>query len=263
MIRPISAPIPGLNNATFPVPVAAVVGGGTVVNGMGYSRGSDADYDDWGALSNPGWDYAGLAPYFPKHSTFDAVSPATVEEFGVTWDATDYGNGPLHVTIPDFEYPDVKPFQEAWVNDGTVPVPPTGDYGVGPGFFWLPSSIDKRDGTRSTSRKAYYDPVYQQRPNLHILTNTTVTEIIIDNLHARGVKIRGNRKVYARKEVILAAGSIQTPQLLQRSGIGPKAVLEKAGVKVKKDHPAVGANLQDHPVAFMIFNITRPSFPNL
>ncbi|KAB5551259.1 hypothetical protein GE09DRAFT_965429 [Coniochaeta sp. 2T2.1] len=263
---PTSAPVAGLHNKTFSVAVPAVVGGGSVVNGMAYARGSRSDYDAWEELGNAGWGWDGLLPYFKKSTTFDPPSREVVEEWNITWNPSVYGQGPLHVSTPDFQYPDQAFFWDALEN---APIPKPGDpnQGSGPGAFWTPSTIDARDKTRATARKAYYDPVVQARPNLHLATGTTVTEILFDGLRAVGVKIvssadKSTRQVFARKELILAAGAVQTPQLLQVSGIGPKSVLKSAGIKVKKDLPAVGANLQDHVLTFMLFNITNPSFPN-
>lgn len=271
LISPISAPNPELNNDTFSVSVPAVVGGGSVVNGMGYIRGGREDYDAWEALGNPGWGWNDLLPYFRKSTTFTPPVPEAVNEFNITWDSSAYDNRPLHVHIPSFQYPDINTLWEAFRSQDDVPVRGGDDAGNGPGAYWLPSTIDGRDMTRSTARKAYYDPVNTTRPNLHLLTGHTAREILFtgsgSSLTANGVRIvsRANnstRQVYVRKEVILAAGAIQTPQLLQVSGIGPSSVLQASGIRVKKDLPAVGANLQDHATTILIFSLTNQSFPN-
>jgi choline dehydrogenase-like flavoprotein len=135
------------------------------------------------------------------------------------------------------------------------------------GHFWCPSSINAETMTRTSSLYAYYDRV-SDRKNLKLLAKHQVTEIIFDkNLAATGVKVLNRDNDHqvtfkARKEVILAAGAIFTPQILQLSGIGPKSVLAAAGVKTKLDLPAVGSNFQDHPVAYLSWNVTSPSFPN-
>jgi choline dehydrogenase-like flavoprotein len=134
------------------------------------------------------------------------------------------------------------------------------------GHFWCPSSINAETMTRSSSLYAYYDRV-SHRSNLKLLAKHQVTEIMFDkNLGATGVKATNRDNDHqvtfkASKEVILAAGAIFTPQILQLSGIGPKKVLAAAGVKTKLDLPAVGSNFQDHPVAYLTWNITA-SFPN-
>ncbi|KAA8624046.1 hypothetical protein SMACR_07654 [Sordaria macrospora] len=271
LISPTSAPNPQLNNDTFSVAVPAVVGGGSVVNGMGYLRGSKEDYDAWEALGNPGWGWDDLLPYFRKSTTFTPPTPDAVNEFNITWDHTAYDNGPLHVHIPSFQYPDINTIWDAFRSQDDIPVRADENAGNGPGAYWLPSTIDGCDMTRSTARKAYYDPVNATRPNLHLLTGHTARQILFTesgpSLTANGVRIicRANnstRQVYARKEVILAAGAIQTPQLLQVSGIGPSSVLKAARIRVKKDLPAVGTNLQDHATTILIFSLTNQSFPN-
>lgn len=270
MIRPESAPNLELNNTTSFVAVAAVVGGGSVVNGMGYSRGSRADYDAWEELGNPGWSWDGLLPYFRKSTTFTPPSPEVVSRWNITWDPSVYGSGPLRTHISDFQYPDAAVFWDALREQPGLEIPPSANAGVGPGAFWSPLSVDARTMTRATARSAYYDPVNATRGNLRLVTGQTATEILFHPgkaLKAKGVRIVSRsdntaRNVYAKKEVILAAGAIQTPQLLQASGIGPASVLAAAGVKVKKDLPSVGANLQDHPTTLLLFSLSNQSFPN-
>jgi choline dehydrogenase-like flavoprotein len=265
MLNPTSAPNPGLNNATSRVPVAAVVGGGSIVNGMAFMRGSRADYDAWEELGNPGWGWKGLVPYFRKSTTFQLPSPEAAKQWNITWDTRWYDQGPVQITVPDFQYADLGTMREIWKQEGAIPRVDLGA-GEGPGLYWAPESIDKKNGTRSSSRTAYYDPV-RRRSNLHLLTGHTVDQILFQRLRATGVKIisrKDNRvsEVFARKEVILAAGAIQTPQLLQISGIGPKDVLNAAGIKVKKDLAAVGANFQDHATVLTLFSLSRQTFPN-
>jgi choline dehydrogenase-like flavoprotein len=267
MLNPVSAPVSNLNNATFNVPVAAVVGGGSVVNGMAYMRGSKDDYNAWEELGNPGWGWDGLLPYFRKSSTFTPPSPDVAQSWNMTWDDSVYGDGPARVTIPDFQYADLAVFRDAWKSEEGISVNEDINAGAGPGLSWAPVTIDRRDQTRATARKTYYDPIVSTRPNLHLLTGHTVDEIIFQRRKAIGVKIlpRSNNRtsrIYAKKEVILAAGAVQTPQLLQLSGIGPKDVLEAAGIRVNKDMPAVGANFQDHATVRTSYNISHQTFPD-
>jgi choline dehydrogenase-like flavoprotein len=262
-----SAPIAALNNASFRVPVAAVVGGATVVNGMAYMRGARADYDAWEKLENPGWGWNGLKPYFLKGTTFDQPSIEAVEQWNMTWDPAMYDSGPVHVSIPDFQYPDIVSLRDAWRRTAGVVERREMNAGDGPGLYWAPLTIDGHDKTRVTSRKAYYDPVFSTRSNLELLTGHTVTRIHFQKLTATGVRIvsradNATFDAFARKEVILAAGAIHTPQLLQISGVGPYKSLQAAGVEVKKDLPGVGANLQDHAIIPMFYNISNQSFPN-
>lgn len=261
-----SAPQANLNNSRFPVSVAAVVGGGSVVNGMEYDRGAAADYDAWEQLGNRGWGFRDLLPYFRKSTSFTPPSRETTDAFGVTWDRSAYGNGPVQTTISNFQYPDLNTLWAAWKATG-VPTPREHANGNAVGAFWTPATLDARLAIRSHAKNAYYDPV-SSRKNLRLLTGQTVIRVLInDNLRAKGVKMvsradNSTSTAYARKEVIMAAGAIYTPQILQLSGIGPAAVLKAAGVKVKRNMPSVGAHFQDHPVAFLSYNLTGTSFPN-
>lgn len=272
-----SAPNPKLRNNTWHVAVASVVGGGSVVNGMGYIRGSKADYDAWEELGNPGWGWSGLYPYFRKGTTFDPPTPAAISRWNITWIPEAFGRGPLHLKIPSFQYPDIATFWRALRNQAGVAVPRGANVGNGPGAYWNPSTIDGRTETRATSRSAYYDPIRATRPNLHLLTGQTATDILFhpagagpgshSDLTAKGVRIVSRtdskiRNVYAKKEVILAAGSIYTPHLLQISGIGPSSVLHAANITVKKDIPGLGANYQDHATTIARYAFSNPSFPN-
>jgi choline dehydrogenase-like flavoprotein len=264
-----SQPEPALGNSTFPVLVAKVLGGGSVINGMIYDRGSAADYDAWEALGNKGWGWSGMEPYFVKGTTFQPPSDAVAESYNITWDAATYGNGPLKVSITDAQYPDVKDYWKAWKATG-VHVPVDGNNGEAYGPSWFGNTMDKTTGRRAHARYAYIDPI-SERTNLKIITRTTAQKIIFDEgkkpMKAVGVEITDDATnktsiVYAMKEVVLAAGAIQTPKLLQLSGVGPRSVLEAAGVKVKVELDAVGSNFQDHPYATVIFNTTTNTFPN-
>ena len=262
-----SAPEEHLGGATFRVAMASVVGGGSVVNGMFADRGSKADYDAWEALGNEGWGWDGLLPYFQKSTNFTPPLADLAEEFGMASDPEAYGNGPLQVGFPSVAYPDLRNITEALNEYGVVTSdgPASGD---ALGLLWIPSTLDTSTGTRCHARVAYFDPV-EERPNLHLVTGEQVLEVLFEpsTLVATGVRMVSRedgtaREAYAEKEVILAAGAISTPKLLQLSGIGPQTVLEDAGVETKRDLVGVGANFQDHPVAFTAWNFSGLAFPN-
>ncbi|KAF9694077.1 hypothetical protein EKO04_008004 [Ascochyta lentis] len=257
-----SASVPNLGNRTFLVTVGNVVGGGSYVNGMQFDRGANADYDAWAELGNEGWGWEGLQPYFAKSNHFDPPSAETTKEFGITYDETAYGHGPLKVSIPDYQFPDMKYIFHSWDN---VSIPHPKEGFVDPvGVYFTPNTINKATAMRSTSRSAYYDPIVS-RKNLKLLINTHVDEIIFESnkngtLTATGVKFTKNgssnqTQAFARKEVVLAAGGVFTPHLLMNSGVGPKDVLMAAGVIVKKNLPAVGSNFQDHVANYMNFDL--------
>ncbi|GAM82355.1 hypothetical protein ANO11243_003340 [Dothideomycetidae sp. 11243] len=261
-----SAPDLNLNNVSFPVLVGGVVGGGTVVNGMAYNRAAAKDYDAWKQLGNDGWGFADLLPYFKKSSSLNTPSAAVAREYEITWDQTAYDHGPTPATLTNFQFPDLKKFWQAWKDSG-VPLPVEHGLGDAVGAFWMPSTIDVEKGVRGDARVDYYEPV-QGRNNLHLLTMANVDKVLFKGgLTANGVSMTSRltnaiAQVYASKEVILAAGAIHTPQLLQLSGIGPKFVVEAAGITSRLHLPGVGANFQDHPVAFMSFNLSNQAFPN-
>jgi choline dehydrogenase-like flavoprotein len=173
---------------------------------MNYMRGSKADYDNWEALGNSGWGWQNLFPYFRKSTTFFPPSPQTVTKFNVTWDPTAYDHGPLSVDIDDVLYPDLLSVWSAWrVNRPDVPTPLDPSAGSSPGVVWQANTVDPRDGTRSTARRKYYDPICAKRKNLVILTGQTGREILFRGLRATGVEIvsRGDgsvNQVFARKE---------------------------------------------------------------
>jgi choline dehydrogenase-like flavoprotein len=150
-------------------------------------------------------------------------------------------------------------------------MPKDGNNGEAYGASWFPNTMDPKTGERSHARNAYYDPI-SQRPNLKVMLEMLVTELVFDSdaqgkLTATGVKLTDLKSgavttVYARKEVVLAAGAMNTPKLLQLSGVGPRSVLEAANIPVKLAHDGVGANFQDHPYANLIFNVSNMSMPN-
>jgi len=181
-----------------------------------------------------------------------------------------YGNGPLKLGISDFQYPDLKAFFSAFRGAGAN-MPVDGNNGEAYGASWWPNTMNPKTGERSHARNSYYDPV-SSRSNLKVMLDTEATELVLEktkkgSLVAKGVKITSRITgqgsiVYAKKEVVLAAGSINTPKLLQLSGIGPASVLKAAGIPVKLAHDGVGANFQDHPYASVMFSSSNASVPN-
>jgi choline dehydrogenase-like flavoprotein len=179
-----------------------------------------------------------------------------------------YGDGPLKVSIPSYQYEDYTSIMASFVERGDIPHSIEG-FAKPLGTFWTPNSIDNSTKARCHARKAYYDPV-QQRPNLHLLINTHADHVIFqdsEKVAASGVKITSNvdsstASVYAKNEVILAAGGVFTPHLLMLSGIGPKDTLSVANINVRKELPAVGSNFQDHQALYMRFNLSNQSVPN-
>lgn len=156
---------------------------------------------------------------------------------------------------------------DAWA-DMNIPLPKEHALGDAVGRFWVPSSEHPINRTRSYARYAYYDPI-ASRPNYHLLVGHKVVQLVLSSTHdVQGVifhqRDQPDRKVSvkAKKEVVLAAGAVHSPQILQLSGIGPKAVLAAAKIKVKVDAPGVGNNFQDHPQVYLTCNFTTDVWPN-
>ncbi|OCL15252.1 GMC oxidoreductase [Glonium stellatum] len=263
-----TVPQPGLNNRTSQAGTAAVLGGGSAVNGMLFDRGSVSDYDAWEELGNPGWGWYGLLPYFKKSVTFTPPSASIAAQYNYTYDISSaYGDGPVHASFPPYQWPSQGVFWGGWADLG-IQRQQEGANGSAYGVFWIPSSLDPVTQTRSYARTAHYDPI-KSRSNYHLLTGYTVTHVTFAyGLTACGVSVQSRDSntttiIKARKEIILSAGAMGTPQILQRSGIGPKALLNKAGIKVKRNLPGVGQNFQDHPASQLTFYIvTKNFFPN-
>ncbi|KAF2005511.1 GMC oxidoreductase [Amniculicola lignicola CBS 123094] len=265
-----SVPQLGLSNRTSTASVGAVVGGGSAVNGMFLTRGSASDYDAWEMLGNPGWGWSSLLPYFKKSVTFTPPSRQEAERFNYTWDETSaYGGvGPVQESYPPWAWPASWMYWEAWKGLG-VQKQKEGANGKAYGVYHVPSALDPVTKTRSYARTAHYDP-FVKRPNYELLTGYQVTEVRLEGSGNAAVEVnvvkRGTNgpkiAIQAKRETIVAAGAIWTPWLLQRSGIGPRAVLEKAGIEVKLDMPGVGANFQDHPTGGARGTLLDDIFPS-
>ncbi|CAG8676001.1 6351_t:CDS:2, partial [Acaulospora colombiana] len=197
--------------------------------------------------------------------TFHPPDPALADQLRLTYDPSIHGtSGPIHSSYPPFLYPATRNFLSAIEEFGSH-VPRDGTSGDALGAFWVPNTLDPSSMTRSFARTGYYNPA-SSRSNLHLLTSTTVTKILIQNKTAfASSKDSPLQTVKARCEVILAAGSQHTPQLLLLSGIGDKKSLKSLSIDVVADLPGVGQNFQDHtaiiPVATFL-NDLNPSPSN-
>ncbi|KAK2605573.1 hypothetical protein N8I77_008402 [Diaporthe amygdali] len=254
-----SVPQPNLNGKPGTVIVARQVGGGSSVNAMINMRGSAEDYDRWGALfgseaqgGTAEWSWDGILPYFKKGLHFTEPPPELTDNFdSIKYDSSYWGEtSDIYAGWPRFYYPSVTPLLEAFKELDGIEFPP--DSGAGKaGVFWFPTLQDPRSVTRSYAGTGHYLNVNATRPNYHLLTNTLARKLIVDeNLAVTGVEFPSANNtlvtVSANKEVIVSAGTVHTPQLLQLSGIGPKSILEAGGIDVLVDLPGVGQNFQDH-----------------
>jgi choline dehydrogenase len=230
-------------NRPIAQPRGKVLGGTSSINGLVYVRGQREDYDDWRDLGNPGWGYADVLPYFRKAE--NNVRGAN-EYHGV--------GGPLSVSDHSEPHPLCEAFFDAAEACG-YPRNPDFNGATQAGFGYL--QVTLRNGFRSSATG--FLRAARGRQNLTIATRAHAARILFAGRRAVGVEYlqRGvRRSVTARKEVILAAGAFNSPQLLQLSGVGPGSLLQALGIRVVADMPSVGANLQDHYNGRMVFECT-------
>ncbi|WP_243450891.1 GMC family oxidoreductase [Sphingosinicella sp. CPCC 101087] len=241
----VTEPEPHLGGRRIPIPRGRVLGGSSTVNGMLYSRGHPRDYDHWRQMGCEGWGFADVLPYFRRSET--------------NWRGENLwhgGDGPLQVSRIDTRKLLHEPYMEAAQRLG---YPITDDHhGAFPEGFGGGDTTTTRRGRRSSAAQAYLHPV-TSRPNLTVRTGALTTRIQIENARAVGVEYRRGgtaETVRAEREVLLAGGVYNSPQLLMLSGIGPADHLRELGIKPLFDLPGVGANLSEH-AAFWVEYATR------
>jgi choline dehydrogenase len=227
-------------------PRGRLLGGSSAINGLLYIRGQPQDFDDWARLGAQGWSYRELLPWFKRSERYEG------------------GESEFHGAGGELGVSDLRndhPYCQAWL-DAAVQAghPRTDDFNgaqsAGVGRYQLTLS----GHWRSDAGTAFLSPV-RQRPNLVVATGAHATKVLIEQGRAVGVEWRqGNklRQTRADSEVLLAAGALQSPQLLQLSGIGPAALLRQHGISLQVDAPEVGANLQDHYQARVIVKLKQP-----
>ena len=235
-----------MNGRSIKIPRGRVLGGSSSINGLIYIRGQREDFDDWRAAGNPGWGYEDCLPYFKKaeHQARGADD----------WHGT---GGPLCVSDVKDRHPLADSFIEAGAALGIAPNNDfNGERQEGLGYF----QGTARNGMRCSAAVAYLRPA-MKRSNLTVVTDAHASRILTDGLRATGVAYTAagaSQRAFAECEVIVAAGAIQSPQLLQLSGIGPGELLQRHGIGVVKALPGVGRNLQDHLQARMIWRCCEP-----
>ena len=238
---------PCLDGRRLDCPRGKVLGGSSSINGMVYVRGCAGDFDEWEDLGATGWAYRDCLPYFRRAETCD---------YGE--DAYRGGGGPVHTCNGNGM---ANPLYQAFIDaGGQAGYPQTDDYNgyQQEGFGRMDMTV--RDGVRGSAANAYLKPI-RHRPNLHVETHALSQHVLLEGKRAVGVTYdkRGVRKMArASGEVILAAGAIGSPHLLQLSGIGPGEALAKAGIKQVHELPGVGANLQDHLEVYFQFKCQQP-----
>lgn len=236
-----------LNNRQIRLYTGKTLGGSSSVNAMLYIRGARKDYDDWAAAGNEGWSFDDLLPYFRStmHQTRGENAFHGVD--GELW-VSDAPDLPNHVLLRCF-------MAAAQAHQ----IPLTEDFCAGDpeGAGWTQATI--KNGIRCSSAQAFLRPV-RHRENLEVRTGALALRVEISQGRAKAVVFQQNgvEHVADGKEIVLAAGALKTPQLLQVSGVGNAADLERAGIGLKHHLPGVGANLHDHPSVLIKYNTDRP-----
>ena len=235
----------GLQGRSLSYPRGKVLGGSSSINGMIYMRGQAGDYDRWAELGNSGWAWNDVLPLFKrseKHFAGDS------ELHGST--------GEWRVEQQRYSWPILDAFRDAAAQSGIASVSDfNGGDNQGCGYF----QVNQRAGVRWNASKAFLRPVLK-RPNLTVLTDVQVDKVLLENGRATQVSARwqGAQHAFtAGREIILCAGSIGSPGILQRSGIGPRPLLESLGITVQHELPGVGGNLQDHLQLRLIFKLSN------
>ena len=243
-------PEPNMNGRRLYWPRGKTLGGSSAINGLIYIRGQRDDYDHWRALGNIGWGYDDVLPYFIRSECNErGASPFHGRD------------GPLRVSNIAHRHALIDAFVDGAASLG---VPRNDDFNgmtqQGAGYFQLTT----HKGLRSSAATAYLKPA-RRRPNLRIETGAYATEVLLAGRRATGVSYRQHGRdvdVRCTREVLLAAGAIQSPQLLQLSGIGPAELLAQHGIGVVHNLPGVGENLQDHLQVRLIYECTQPITTN-
>lgn len=238
---------PSLNDRIMHCPRGKVLGGSSSINGMVYVRGHAKDFDEWQSHGATNWDYSHCLPYFKKSEQW---------AFG----ADDYrgSDGPLAVNNGNNMQ---NPLYQAFVDAGQeAGYSFTQDYNGKQQEGFGPMHMTIKNGVRWSTANAYLRPA-MKRKNLQVITHALVHKVLLEGKRAVGVRFEHKGKVQdvkINKEVILSAGSVGSPHLLQLSGIGPAEVLKKAKIEVAHDLPGVGENLQDHLEFYFQFKCKQP-----
>lgn len=284
-----SLPNAEMKNKTGSLMVGKTVGGSSAVNGMVFDRPSRFDFEAWAQAGSPEfdasehkWNWDGVFPYFKKVSgchypddftakvsqsvTFIEPLPEAVRKYGYTWDMAGAYNGstPIYSSFPPFLWADYtvmrEAFQEVGVKAATECVG-----GDKEGLCWMPISEHTMTSRRSHAGLGHYAAL-PPRPNYHLLVKHQVVRVLYPNgidsgpplVEVRSLEVDSFFNITAVAEVIISAGALHTPTILQRSGIGSRHVLEAAGIQLLQPLPGVGVNLQDHSGPGLNWNYTMP-----
>ncbi|MDB5578965.1 MAG: Oxidoreductase, family [Bradyrhizobium sp.] len=241
----LSEPEPFADNRSLPVPRGKTLGGSSSINAMVYVRGHALDYDGWRELGNIGWGWDDVLPYFKS-----------IERHPQGASETRGGDGELDVHVGKRRWEVVEAFRQAALDAG---IPAAADYNSGnnEGVSYFQATI--RKGRRLSAAQAFLRPA-TGRPNLRVLTQSHARRIRFDGTRATGIEFWRNDALFfaeAGAEVILAAGAIGSPQLLEISGVGQPSLLREHGIALRHALPGVGENMQDHWQLRQLFRVSN------
>ena len=237
-----------LDNRVLYFPRGKVLGGSSAINGLVVSRGNPGDYDRWAKMGNIGWSFADCLPYFKRIESYPAGDPALRGHCG-----------PVGVTATPLEV--MNPTTRAWIEGGVQAGHPfVKDVNTGNPYGMAQMQGNYANAVRQSAAACYLTPVLD-RPNLKVITGATVKRVILEGNRAVGIEYlhRGGIEIIrANREVLLCGGVINTPQLLQLSGIGDPADIAPHGIRVQHELPGVGRNLRDHLAISVKQRLTKP-----
>ena len=247
----VTVPQPGCGGRELHIPRGRVLGGSSAINGMIYIRGHRLDYDHWAYLGNPGWAYEDVLPLFKRSEDFDGGESEYHGAGGLLRVQADYEPHPLLADVV------------AGAQETGIPFNPdhNGAELDGVGF----AQLMIKDGRRQSQWVAFLAPV-ADAPNLTVLTGTYARRLLFDGERCTGVEVARNgaiEEIGAEHEVIVCAGTLESPKLLQLSGIGDGVELRALGIEVLVDLPGVGANLHDHSLVPLVYSAGRAVPPTL
>ena len=237
-------PAPGLNGRSLNYPRGKVVGGSSAINAMVYMRGQAGDYDDWRQLGLPGWSWQDVLPFFKKHEDH-FLGTSEHHATGGEW----------RVEFPRLRWDVTDAWRAAAAQYG---IPPCNDFNTGDNEGSSYFHVNQKRGLRWSAARGFLKPVLH-RQNLRLETGCLVEGLIFDGRRAAGVRFRQSGVARAARcggEIIMAAGSIGSPQIMMLSGVGPAADLAALGIPIVLDKPGVGANLHDHLQLRLIYKVT-------
>ncbi|KOS38130.1 hypothetical protein ACN38_g11066 [Penicillium nordicum] len=259
-----TTPQEGNRGLSHHVPRGKLLGGSSGINYMMYVRGSTKDYDNWAELvGDDGWSGKHMQGYMRKHQTLEPIDPAITDRSTMPFVGEFHGtSGPICTSFNDFIVPVENDIIRACEDVTGIPNKPADPWsGDHIGFYHTLGSVVRsgpNKGKRSYAARAYYEENRATRPNLKVLCEALVNHVVLDGNKATGVSFTHNGVEYqvsARREVIVSGGAIQSPQILELSGIGDPEILKAAGVECKVPNKGVGANVLDHAITLSIVDV--------